>query len=449
MTIWSDPVDQKRDAVMLASDAVAAPSKTAPMQRVFFLNRFFYPDHSATSQILSDLAFRLVATGREVRIVTSPMRYDRKDVRLAPEEFIKGVHVSRISTTRFGRAALPGRAVDYGSFYVSAWRFLRRNLRRNDILVAMTDPPLVSIPALRAAKSRGAHLVNWLQDVYPEVAIELGVLNGQLGKAASYLRDQSLRSAAANIVVGAKMAGKLRDLNANNVQIIHNWTDDQQIAPLRHADNPFRRLWGLQDKFVVGYSGNLGRAHEFETLLAASRILRLHAHIVFLFIGSGHHMEALAAQVKAQGLEASFRFIPYQDRSLLKQSLGVPDLHWLSLKPELEGLIVPSKFYGIAAAGRPTLAITAPDGEIAKLIQDHQCGLVIAPGRSKELAAAILRLSNSARALATMGRNARAMLDAQFTRRQAFERWCAVLSSIDADISINAAKPGCHEVREL
>ena len=421
------------------------------MQRVFFLNRFFYPDHSATSQILTDLAFHLASSGRQVHIITSPQRYDNQGPRLPADEVVGGVRISRVSTTSFGRAALPGRAVDYASFYASAWRLLRKTLKRDDILVAMTDPPLVSIPAMHAAKGRGAHLINWLQDLYPEVAIQLGVpiLNGRLGKAVSYLRDQSLRSAAANIVVGQLMADKLRDLKSNNVHVIHNWTDDQQIAPVRQAANRLRRLWGLQDKFVVGYSGNLGRAHEFDTLVAASQLLRQNPHIVFLFIGGGHHMDALAGQVKAQGLGANFRFLPYQDRALLKQSLSVPDLHWLSLKPALEGLIVPSKFYGIAAAGRPTIAVTAPDGEIAKLVQDHSCGLVIAPGRGDELAAAILRLSTNPESLATMGRNARAMLDAQFTRRQAFERWCAVLSCIDADISINAAKPGCHEVREL
>jgi colanic acid biosynthesis glycosyl transferase WcaI len=412
------------------------------MKRLVVLNRYFYPDHSATSQILTDLAFHLAATGRQVQIITSPLRYDRHDARLAPEEYVNGVRISRVATTAFGRAALSGRAVDYASFYASAYRLLRKILKPGDILLAMTDPPLLSIPAARAAKSRGAHLVNWLQDLYPEVAIELGVriFNGRLGNAVSYMRDRSLRSAVANIVVGARMADKLRDLQLGNIHIIHNWTDDKEIAPLRAADNPFRHLWGLQDKFVVGYSGNLGRAHEFETLLAASRRLRTHPHIVFLFIGGGHGMDALAAQVKAQGLEASFRFIPYQDRSLLKQSLGVPDLHWLSLKPELEGLIVPSKFYGIAAAGRPTLAVTAPDGEIAKLVRDHHCGLVVAPGRGDELAASILRLSNSPTTLAEMGNKARAMLDEQFTRRQAFERWRKILGQIDADISLNAAK---------
>jgi colanic acid biosynthesis glycosyl transferase WcaI len=404
------------------------------MKRISFLNRYFYPDHSATSQILSDLAFHLAASGRPVRVITSQQRYDDPNAKLPSHEIFNGVEVNRLATTQFGRSGLAGRAVDYLSFYGSAWRHLRRTLRRGDMVVAMTDPPLVSIVARQAAKRRGVHLINWLQDIYPEVATGLGVpiFNGRIGRAVSYLRDQSWRAAEANIVVGARMADKLRDRGADHVQVIHNWTDDQEIRPLPHADNPLRRLWGLHDKFVVGYSGNLGRAHEFDTLLTASEHLRQDPGIVFLFIGGGHRLAALADQVKARGLEASFRFIPYQDRDLLKQSLGVPDLHWVSLKPALEGLIVPSKFYGIAAAGRPTLAVTAVDGEVAKLVQDYQCGLIIEPGRGDELAAAVLRLSQDPELRATMGENARAMLEAQFSRRQAFERWDRVLATIDA-----------------
>jgi colanic acid biosynthesis glycosyl transferase WcaI len=404
------------------------------MKRIFFLNRYFYPDHSATSQILSDLAFHLASCGRQVRVITSLQRYDDPEAKLPAHDSFHSVEVSRVATTQFGRTALAGRGLDYLSFYAAAWRHLRRVLTRDDILVAMTDPPLVSIVARQAAKRRDVHLINWLQDIYPEVAVQLGVpiLNGRIGRTVTYLRDQSLRSAAANIVVGARMADKLGDLGLDNVEVIHNWTDDQQIKPVRQSNNPLRRLWGLQDKFVVGYSGNLGRAHEFDTLLAASEQLRHDPRIVFLFIGGGHRLDALAEQVKARGLAPSFRFIPYQDRALLKQSLGVPDLHWLSLKPALEGLIVPSKFYGIAAAGRPTLAVTAPDGEIARLVQDYSCGLVIEPGRGDELAAAILRLLDSPDMQATMGGNARAMLDAQFTRRQAFQHWDEVLAKIDA-----------------
>ena len=128
-------------------------------------------------------------------------------------------------------------------------------------------------------------------------------------------------------------------------------------------------------------------------MLAAGERLRHDPRIVFVFIGGGHRMDELARIVKARGLGATFRFIPYQDQILLKHSLAVPDVHWISLKPAVEGMIVPSKFYGIAAAGRPTIAITSRQGEIARLVLEHNCGLVIEPGQADALADAIARLS--------------------------------------------------------
>lgn len=404
------------------------------MMRLVFLNRYFSPDHSATSQILSDVAFHLAATGKEVHVITSQQLYDNPNARLLSEERIQGVHVHRVATTNFGRSNLVGRATDYFSFYASTWRAMRTLVGKNDILIAKTDPPLISVPAMLMARRRGAKLVNWLQDIYPEVAVQLGVpfVKGPFDKGAAYLRDLSLKSAVANVVVGQKMADRVvaRGIPPDHVHVIPNWCDDDEIRPLLPTDNPLRREWGLEDKFVFGYSGNLGRAHEFSTVLAAAERLRNDPRIVFLIVGGGHQFVQLAKFVTDRGLDSIFRFINYQARDLLKYSLCVPDVHWISLKPELEGLIVPSKFLGVAAAGRPMITITALDGEIARLVHKFECGLVIEPGNADALVEALLRLSCDAELTAAMGRRAREMLDAHFTRQKAFERWQKVLEAI-------------------
>jgi glycosyltransferase involved in cell wall biosynthesis len=278
------------------------------------------------------------------------------------------------------------------------------------------------------------HLVNWLQDMFPEVAVELGVpfLRGPVGQAISVFRDASLKSAAANVVLGARMAQKVlaRGVPESRVHIIHNWSDDEQIRPVAPEQNPLRQEWRLEHKFVVGYSGNLGRAHEYETVLGASETLRDRNDIVFLFVGGGHFVNDLKQAVKARNLDHQFRFMPYQDQTALVYSLAVPDIHWVSLRPELEGLIVPSKFYGIAAAGRPVMAISAAGGEIARLVQLHKCGMVIEPGNSNALAAALVSLSADRARIAALGMAARNMIEAQFTRRQAFDLWQGLLSRI-------------------
>jgi colanic acid biosynthesis glycosyl transferase WcaI len=413
------------------------------MKRLILLNRYFFPDHSATSQLLSDLMFYFASAGVDVHVITSRQLYDDPHRQLPASAIERGVFIHRVSTTKFGRSGLPGRALDYLSFYRSSYNLLRNLIEPGDTVVAMTDPPLCSILAMRAARKKGARLVNWLQDVYPEIAVELGVplVKGPIAFGICYWRDCSLKSAAVNVVVGEGMAKRLvkRGLTSAHIKVIHNWTDDTEIVPIPHQQNQLRKLWGLEDRFVVGYSGNLGRAHEFDTILAASEQLRDDPRIIFLFIGSGHNLDKLAKLVKSRGLDANFRFIPYQERAVLKYSLGVPDLHWLSLKRNLEGLIVPSKFYGIAAAGRPIIAITAADGEIASLVRDHNCGRVIEPGESDKLAATILELSRNPEQLANMGRNARAMLDAQFTRRAALSRWSAVLDEVGTTLDPNAA----------
>jgi colanic acid biosynthesis glycosyl transferase WcaI len=407
------------------------------MRRLIFINRFFFPDHSATSQILSDLAFHLAVAGRQVHVVTSSQIYDAPQSSLPACQTVNGVHIHRVASTSFGRNALLGRSIDYVSFYRSAWQRLVELARSGDLFVAKTDPPLVSVVAAAAARRRRCGLINWLQDLYPELAVALGVplIRGPVAGMLTGLRDQSLRAAAANVVVGRLMARKVEALGIDPAQIhvIANWCDDEQIRPLPPSENPLRQAWGLEDKFVVGYSGNLGRAHEFDTVIAAAERLREEARIVFLMIGGGKRFDQLRSTAGARGLARTFRFMPYQERQALPYSLGVADVHWLSLNPKLEGMIVPSKFYGIAAAGKPIIVIGDDAGELARLVQQHGCGAVIRPGDAEVLAAVLMQWSSDRAAISDMGARARKMLDAHFSRRQAFARWAELLEGLDAD----------------
>jgi colanic acid biosynthesis glycosyl transferase WcaI len=404
------------------------------MKRLFFLNRYFFPDHSATSQILSQLAFHLADSGHDVHVVTSRQLYDNPTARLPIEETSRGVKIHRLAGTRLGRSALLGRSTDYVSFYISARRYLIAAADRHDLLVTMTDPPLLSIFGMYLARRRRLRIINWLQDIYPEIATELGVpfVRGPVSKILRYARDASLRAADANVVVGNLMAEKLKQLGvpSERIEIIPNWCNDESVVPIGAASNRLRTQWQLQDKFVVGYSGNLGRAHEFDTILAAAEHFRHDPNTIFLFIGGGHRSDELIQRVHAQELTHKFVFLPYQPDEDLKYSLSVPDVHWISLRPELEGLIVPSKIYGIAAAGRPIIAITAKNGEIANLVRAYDCGVIVEPGNPDELARAISNLSSNAVNREIMGRRARAMLKANFTRQHACKNWTQVIDRV-------------------
>lgn len=326
--------------------------------RIVFINRFFYPDESATSQLLTDLAVSLAQHGYDVHVLCSRQLYNSRNTVLVPHEMVRGVNVHRIWTTRFGRATIPGRTIDYLTFYVSCFASLLTLIRQSDIVVAKTDPPLLSILAATAARIRRGILINWLQDIYPEIAVKLGVLSlpeivvGWMSR----LRNTSLLAAAANVVLGTRMHQYLlsQGIPAHKLRIIENWSVAECREAMSANDSRLRARLQLQSRFIVEYSGNLGRAHEFETLLAAAEVLRNEGQILFLMIGGGVHMELLKSRVKALGLP-NFIFLPYQLGSQLSDSLAAADVHLVTLLPSVEGLIVPSKIYGILAAGRPTL----------------------------------------------------------------------------------------------
>lgn len=415
------------------------------MSQVVFVNRYFYPDLSATSQILTDLAFHLANTGAKVTVITGRRRYTDASATLVPRETINGVDVIRVATTGFGRSRLVGRAIDYLSFYVTAlWR-LARTIRRRDIVVAKTDPPLMSVVAALAVRLKGARQVNWLQDLFPEVAMVLApdFVNGFIARIARRLRDWSLRQAELNVVLGDLMYERVLSLGVpvDRVRTIPNWTDDRAIVPVEHSDNPLRSEWDVADKFVVAYSGNLGRAHEFRTFMKAATRLNHRRDIVFLVIGGGAQMRNVRNFAAGFGLKNVLER-PYQPRERLRYSLGVADLHVVSLKPALEGLIVPSKFYGIAAAQRATVFIGDPNGEVGTLLRRFECGRSFDVGDDEGIAGFIERLADDRAECARMGVNARRALDQQWSQEQAFAQWRDAL--LATKISMAECKAGAR-----
>ena len=401
--------------------------------KVIFLNRYFFPDHSATSQMLSDLAFHLADEGNEVHVICSRQLYESADAQLPSFDTTQGVKIHRVWTSRFGRASLPGRASDYFSFYWSAVLKLLSLSDTQTIVVAKTDPPLISIPAAWAVRWRGACLVNWLQDVFPEVASELGikVLKGKFGALVCRLRNASLRAASMNVVIGERMADKVKRLgiDVKKVSVIHNWADGTAIFPVAMENNQLRKQWGLEGKFVIGYSGNMGRAHDFDTLLGAAELLRDNQRICFLMIGAGKQREYVLDEVNRRGLD-NVVFRPYQPREMLAQSLGLPDIHVVSLLPQLEGLIMPSKLYGILAAGRPSIFVGAKDGEVAQLLSEESCGVSVGVGEAERFAETALTLSGEPGRISAMGMQARRVFDSRFDKKALLAMWCAMLKEI-------------------
>jgi len=396
--------------------------------KIVFVNRFFHPDLAPTGLHAADVAFDLATAGHEVHAVTSRLAYDDAGPGYAEEETMRGVQVHRVWTTRFGRGSLAGRALDYASFYLSAFFALAGLLKRNDIVVAKTDPPLISVVAAFAAWWRAAKLVNWLQDVFPETAARSGMtlLQGPLGAIPRVKRDWSLRRAAVNVVLGERMAAEVgRLVPGARLHIVPNWIDGAAIRPMAPGASVLRCEWGLKGKFVVGYAGNLGRAHDVETLLDAARLLEREHDVVFSFTGGGFHF----ARLREAGL-ANLQLRGYVPEERLGESLAACDVHLVTLLPAFEGLIVPSKFYGAAAAGRAVIFVGDPDGEIARAIAAHGCGVTVATGNAAGLAAAIQDLRASPGTLRAMEERARAAFEREGEKPIALARWREVIAEV-------------------
>jgi len=369
-----------------------------PAARVVFVNRYFHPDHSATSQMASDLAFHLASRGWSTGVIASRQRYDDASAKLAPRENVNGVDVRRVWSTRFGRAFLPGRAIDYATFYCSAFFAIRRE--RDAIIVPLTDPPLISVVAALASH----RIVNWLQDLFPEVANALGIRTPRFLRR---MRDWSLRRARMNVAIGAEMAKRVEALR---VTVRDNWADAALHPIARDRDAPF----------TVAYSGNLGRAHEFGTMVDAMHAL---PEVRFVITGGGAQLERVRAAAPPNAV-----FQPYAPRERLSESLSAADAHLVTLQPSLEGLIVPSKFYGIIAVARPVIFIGARNGEIARSVIESDCGFVIEPRDTEALVNAIRRLASYRDEAEAMGRRGRALYESRFAPEIAFAEWERILA---------------------
>lgn len=403
--------------------------------RLIAVNRFYWPDHSATSQILTDLCDDLASYGVAVHVVTSRQRYENPTADLPARESVRGVEVERVWTTRFGRDRPALRAIDYASFYLSASLALWRRARAGDVILAKTDPPLISIPAACVAWLRQARLVNWLQDVFPEIAGALGMgwARGPAGRVLARLRDWSLAAAQANVAICDVMAEHLaaRGIDEARLTVIENWSCGQ-IHPVAHADNPLRAAWGLQNRLVIGYSGNLGRAHMAPQIIDLMRRTADIDALSWVFIGSGAGLSEVRAAAETMGIDAQFR--PYQPRERLSQSLSVPDLHLVTLDPACEGTIMPSKLYGALAAGRGVIVLGAPDGGPARLVAEAGCGLVLDSGAAEQWRDQIAAIA-SREETARLGSRARASHDVHHRAAHRLAQWRTLLAPQAVDLA--------------
>jgi colanic acid biosynthesis glycosyl transferase WcaI len=396
--------------------------------KICFFNRSYWPDQAATGQLLTELAEDLVSRfGCEVTVVAGAALHAAHEgpPRLWPvqRETHNGVGILRAASTTLRPARFSARVTNYLSYAASA-TLASLQIGRPDVIVSLTDPPIIGRLALSAARRTGARFVFLCEDVFPEVAQLLENFDHPwVSRALDRLNRHLLREADAIVAIGERMRERLVDekgAEPSRVSVIHNWADCDAIRP-GAKDNAFSRAHGLADKFVLMHSGNVGLSQNLNVLVDAAERLRSRDGIVIAIVGDGAQRQRLEQRAAERGL-SNVRFFPYQQKARLHESFAAADAFLVSLKPGIEGYIVPSKLYGVLAAGRPYVAAVDPSCEVARLALEHDCGLPVTPGDADALAAAVLALHDDPARARRMGEHARA-LAVRFDRRAAAQAY--------------------------
>src|SRR6187200_2282182 len=390
-------------------------------QRILVLNQYYWPGVEATAQLLAQLCEAL-ARDYDVTVVTGHLHGHE----LPDEEERNGVRIVRVRSTTYERSQLHHRAANYGSYLGESIRTALRG-ERPDLVLCMTDPPVVG----------DIGLVVISQDVFPEIAervkrLEHPLVLGALRKLVGLY----LRRADRIVAIGETMKLRLvhKGAREGRIEVIPNWVDTTEIQP-----HPRRNAWsatrGLDDELVVMHSGNIGHAQDLDTLVRAATFLRDLDRLRIMVIGFGARHGDLTRLAQRLEVTRTVHFLDYQPREQLPLSLATGDLHYVGLARGLSGFVVPSRLYGILAAGRPVLVSADADSEIVRIVEEVGCGIVVPPGRPELVASVIRDVAEGRLSLVGMGDLGRAWVEREADREVAFDRYRRVVADVVASSS--------------
>jgi glycosyltransferase involved in cell wall biosynthesis len=403
---------------------------------VAFFNRSYFPDTSATGQLLTDLAEDLVRQhGFRVTVVAGPPLLPSAGAEwqargVLSRQSHNGVEILRAGGTRFDKERFAGRVSNYVTYFLSAcWAGLR--IDRPDVVVALTDPPIIGLAAWLAGLRARAPLVMAFKDLFPEVTVLLkdfrsDTINALLQGVNRFL----VRRAAVNVALGETMKERLienKGAPPGRTVVIADWADTSAIVPAPKR-NAFSEANGLADRFVVMHSGNIGMSQELEIVVDAAVHLRHLRDLQVVFVGEGVSKNALVERASSRGL-TNVTFLPFQPRERLSESFAAADVFVVSLQRGLAGFIVPSKLYGILAAGRPYIAAVEETCEVAALTRARGSGLVSEPGDARALADRIETFYNDRALTLACGERARAA-SLEFDRATQVAKYARLLREV-------------------
>jgi colanic acid biosynthesis glycosyl transferase WcaI len=405
--------------------------------RVIFVSQYFMPEAGATSELLSGIAIELAKGGFEVSAIAGQPSYFGATI--IDRVFEHGdVIVRRVWSTQLSKNTTLGRALNSITFAVSVFIAVLF-VNRSTFVVAVTNPPLLPWVCCAAHRVTGLKYVLLIHDVYPDIAVSLGALKegGWIARGWRLLNRLAYAAARRIVVLGRDMREVIeREVEAgasSRIEIIPNWADGENIVPIPREQHLALDHNGAPSRFIVGYSGNIGRFHEIETILDAATRLEAEADFLFLFYGDGKQVE-LVKRAAGSIRNETVLLMPFQPRERLGLTLTGCDVGLVTLKGGLSGLAVPSKLYGVLAAGKPVVVVGPEDCEAARLVREEKCGVIVRPGNGAGLAEALRRLRGSPATCAAYGAQARRVFERGYDLPTVAARWARLLRELSASL---------------
>jgi len=404
-----------------------------PDRRLALICKHFYPEMTSTGLLLSEVAQRLQEKDWQITVYCDQPEYvvGPGEEQVPNEMLHEGIRIKRVPVLGAHRDGMVRRAVRGITYLFSTIYALVRDRDQHDGLLTTTNPPFAGLAGWFMAVTYGLPYVHLVHDVYPEIAEELGVVEkgsllDQVWKQVSHL---ILNRAAGTIVIGRDMAElvrhKLQRQNWGTMHLIPNWSDERTVEPVPRGENPFRDEHDVGDRILVQYSGRMGTTHNLEPLIDAAERLQ-DAPVLFQFNGEGAKKEKLQRMAADRDLD-NVLFLPYQPLDDLDTVLSAADLAVVCLEGRFTGMSVPSKTYGIMAAGTPMLGFVEPESEVGRTIEEHECGVVAEDPTGAEVADTLRQLIADRDRLAAMGKRGREIFEEQYTLSDGAERYNIVL----------------------
>jgi glycosyltransferase involved in cell wall biosynthesis len=406
---------------------------------VSIITQFYPPDYAATGQFVNDLAIALVQQGFDVSVFTGMPGYAFSETDVNRQENIDGVFVRRTGSVQLMSKRIRNKVFGSVLFLIRCAIKFRHKKIRGSHLVLTSAPPFLGLIGWFYNKLFNHTYSCIIYDVYPEVAVRMGVVGNDhwIVKFWEFVNLKVWQRAESLIVLSEPMKQLLVQKNAelaDKIHVIHSWADPKFIRPIAKSDNWFATQHKLTDRFVVLYSGNLGRCHDSDTILKCAQLLSNRTDIQFVFIGNGVGAQSIKTAIESGELPNALQ-LPYQDKEVLPFSLTACDLSLVSILPNVGDTIAPSKMYGILAAGRPVAAICPDDSYLREIVQAGDCGDCFENGDAQGLADFICFLASNPYIKERLGKNARKLLELHYTVDKAVPKYIEALG----------LKSGCYD----